>query len=168
MASRMLVVDSGGTTRAVSRFPVVDSGGTTRTIRRGFIIDSGGTARLFFLYLTATLENDGYTRSASPASFRVSSDGNIYAPIGASDLQLQYAWLVAGSASEFEVRVDATSGSFSSGTTGAWQSCATDRTWTRQSGAGTFQSVTFTIQIRRASDASVAASATVGLTCDRT
>lgn len=48
MATRLFVVDSGGTSRLVRRLPVVDSGGTTRLIKRLFAVDSGGTARLVF------------------------------------------------------------------------------------------------------------------------
>ena len=163
--SRIVVVDSGGTSRQVRRFTVVDSGGTSRLIKRGVVIDSGGTARTFFQYLSATLSGATYSRiDGAAASFRVGSDGNIYATNFGGE-SLQYAWIVTGSASEFEVRVDATSGSFTSGTAGAWQSCAVDRTWTRAwSGVpGQTTTVIFTVQIRFASDATVAASASVGL-----
>lgn len=171
MAVRRFIVDSGGTSRFIRRRFVVDSGGTARLIKRRFVIDSGGTARLTYQGDTIVLNSTGYTRfTNSPASFRVDSDGNIYAPNGGTtDLVLQYAWFVLGSApSDYEVRVDATSGSFSSGTTATWLSLASDQTWTRQSGAGTFQTVNFDVQIRRASDAEVLATASVGLTCDRT
>lgn len=49
MSVRTLVVDSGGTTRLVTRFLAVDSGGTTRLIQRAFVVDSGGTARLIYV-----------------------------------------------------------------------------------------------------------------------
>jgi hypothetical protein len=165
-ASAEIAINDGGTWRVPQQIEVNDAG-TWRTIQQVYVNDSG-TWRTVFQYLTAYLENDTYVRSGtSPASFRVAADGNIYAPIAGSDLQLQYAWLVAGTNADFEVQVNATVGSFSTGTTGTWLAMTGDNTWTRQCGAGTTQTVTFTIDIRRASDASNAASATVDLVCDR-
>jgi hypothetical protein len=148
--------------------PSVKDAGAWKDWVSGHVKDAG-VWREFFSAVTVSLVATGYTRAgASPASFRIGNDGVVYAPVGGGDLISQYSWLLAGAAGDYEVRVDVTSGSLSTGTAGTWLNCGTTQTWTRQSGAGTFQSCTFTVQMRRASDGTVLATAEIGLTCDRT
>ena len=90
-----------------------------------------------------SLPNGGST-SPNPASYSLLNDGT-YSITGAGTGN----WLtpaLAALASLWEVKVDPTSGSFASGTTGSWLSLGTTRTWTINS----VTSVTFTISWRLA------------------
>jgi len=58
----------------------------------------------------------------------------------------------------YEIRVTATSGTFTSGTVGSWLALSSVRTWTVSS--NTLKTVTFTIEIRVASTSEVVATTT--------
>lgn len=78
---------------------------------------------------------------ASPCDFTVKSDGTIE-----SLAVSQGPWISPGSAAAYyEVKVDPTSGTFSSGATGTWLACTSNRSWFKSSGT-----VTFTISFREA------------------
>ncbi len=80
--------------------------------------------------------------SAGGASLNVNNDGTF-----SGSGSLGGNWVVpttAAIAALYQIRVDATSGSFSSGTTGTWLDLGTTRSWSRNSGS----SVTFTLSIR--------------------
>ena len=80
--------------------------------------------------------------SSGGASLNVNNDGTLTGsghPGG--------AWLspaVAAFAAEYQVKVDATAGAFTTGTTGTWLDCSTTRSWSRDPGSV----VTFTISFR--------------------
>lgn len=75
-----------------------------------------------------------------------------------------YTWLLSGVNSDYDVKVDATSGSFSSGTTGTWLNLATGRTWTRTRTVFGTSEVFATVRIRRVSDGVVLDTANISLT----
>lgn len=75
-------------------------------------------------------------------------------------------WLRAGAAADYEVRATLISGTVSSGTTGAWQSLATTRQWSRNRTTIGSSSCALTIEIRRAVDSVVVTTATITLSAN--
>jgi hypothetical protein len=156
-----LSINDAGTWREINGVFVNDAG-TWREIQEVYVNDAG-TWRTVFQNLTVQLSNDAYSRSQNTASFSLLSTGEFQATDGGA-ASTQYNWLVAGSASSVEVRVTPTSGSFSTGTTGAWISLASTRTYTRAwSGGMSSDSVTATVELRNAFSAVVLATATITL-----
>jgi hypothetical protein len=158
-------IGAGGVWKKIPT-PSTGAGGAWKKLT-GAWIGAGGAWKKFFAPIT--LLSGNYTRlTNAPASYIVNSDGNIYAPSGLAIVS-QYSWSGGASPSGYEVRVDVTSGSFSGGnSTGAWLNCGTTRQWDRGAALNTFQTVSFTVQIRDASSLTVLASASITLTCDRT
>lgn len=162
-AQRLIVTDSGANERTVSRLFVVDSGGTTRQISRLFVIDSGGTARLVFNGLTYNVAQGTYTDNFptfAQAAITYASNGQINVSTLSAGSTLVGYWVLPTSVApgDHEIRVDVTSGSLSGGSnaTGTWLALTSSRTWlVAQEGIG-FRSVSFTVQIRDASDTVVA------------
>lgn len=72
-------------------------------------------------------------------------------------------WLVVGTAGLYEARVTVTSGSLTSGTTGTWLALSTSRQWEVSRATTGSSNVTFTLEIRRASDGTVLDTATITL-----
>lgn len=68
-----------------------------------------------------------------------------------------YAWLTGGDASAYEVRADLTSGTFSSGTVGAWSPLSASQGWSVSKIGVGGKAASFNLQIRRASDGVVVA-----------
>lgn len=103
----------------------------------------------------------------TPASLTINSNGTItHIPIVGS--VVTHTWLTGGTNSQVDMRITATGGSFSSGTTGTWLNMATSQTFTRVASAGAIQRVTFTLEFRNASTLAVIGTATgLKLTCDR-
>lgn len=86
--------------------------------------------------ITTTITSGSDT---SPATFEVGSSGNYVNGAAVGD------WVTpatSANAAFYQVKVDPTTGSFSSGTTGTFLDCSTPRTYTKSSGAVTF-TVTF-------------------------
>jgi hypothetical protein len=80
--------------------------------------------------------------SAGGASINVNNDGT-FTGSGSGGGN----WVTptnAAVAALYEIRVDATAGSFSTGTTGSWLDLGTTRSWSRNAGSD----VTFTLSIR--------------------
>jgi len=166
MAAELWVNDNG-TARKLQEIWVNDNG-TARQIQEIWVNDNG-TARLIYQGLTITLPSATFSRGGgSPCEFQLNSDGNRYARESAS-LTNRGAWINNASlVGQFECRATLTSGSLTSGTTGAWQSLSTSRSWTRGAGTNQFQTCTFTLEIRNASTSAVVATASITLECDQT
>lgn len=112
------------------------------------------------------LFNEGYLHtvidpSNASAGFTIHPTGQV-AGTGAST----YAWLNSGVAADYEVRVDETIGSLSSGTTGTWISMTVGGTWTRTRTVIGLSASEVYVQMRRASDGVVLATATKILTAE--
>jgi hypothetical protein len=165
--SAELWVNDNGTAREIQEIWVNDSG-TARQIQEIWVNDNG-TARLVYQAIQITLQNASYIYfGGTPCEFHLNSDGFVYTRTS-STLTQRYAWISnPAMVGQYECRATVTSGSLSAGTTGAWQSCATTRTWTRGTGAGTSAFCGFTLEIRSAATAAVAASATITIEADRT
>lgn len=106
---------------------------------------------------TATLSS---VSGASPCDYTVKNNGKIQS-LGV-DLEDWITPANATVAAYYEVKVDATSGAFSSGTTGTWLDCSSDRSWIKSAGV-----VTFTISFREKSSGLVRKTQT-GLTLEGT
>lgn len=160
-------VNDNGTARKIQETWVNDNG-TARQIQEIWVNDNG-TARLVYQALTITISDRTVTYvGGTPAEYHLNSDGNIYVRQSAV-LTNVGAWITnAAFVGQFECRVAMLSGSLSSGTTGAWQSLSTTRSWTRGAAAGTFQQCSFLLEIRNASTGVVVDSASIGLEADRT
>lgn len=86
------------------------------------------------------------TSSVGGAGFELQNDGDCVASVGAGTGTVD--WVTPSdttTAAFYEVKVDATSGAFSSGTTGTWLALSSSRSWTIATG-----SVTFDVLIREA------------------
>lgn len=170
MAARTHVVDSGGTSRLVSRMFVIDSGGTARRILRAFVIDSGGTARLIFQgdvvnLTTVSLSDLAISPANATTSYSLNNNGTATTTGSGSGAT---TWLTpSSSAGNYEARMTVSSGSFTSGAaTGSWLNLGTSRFWTltESTNGNSSLNVTGTIEIRRVSDSVVVASASVDMT----
>lgn len=86
------------------------------------------------------------TSSVGGAGFELQNDGDCVASNGAGTGTVD--WVTPSdttTAAYYEAKVDATAGSFSSGTTGTWLALSSSRSWTINTG-----SVTFNVSIREA------------------
>lgn len=156
-----LSINDNGTWREAQGVYVNDAG-TWREIQEVYVNDAG-TWRSVFVSLLVQLSTASYSRSQNTASFSFLSTGEFQATNGAA-ISTQYNWLLGGAASSVDLRVTPTSGSFSTGITGAWINLGTTRTFTRTwPGGMASESVTATVELRNASTAVVLASATITL-----
>jgi hypothetical protein len=162
-----LWVDDNGTGRKIQQLWVNDNG-TARQIQEIWMNDNG-TARMVYQALAITISNRTVTYlGGTPAEYHLNSDGNIY--IRTSSVLTNIGSWVSNAAfvSLFECRATLTDGTLQSGTTGAWQSLSTTRTWTKGTAAGTINQCTILLEIRNATTGVVADSASITLRADRT
>lgn len=96
-----------------------------------------------------TTPPNGIAVDPADANWNVNSDGtySVSGPGSGNWLEPPNASLAA----LYEIKVDVTAGSFSSGTTGAWLALSSSRSWTRT----LIGSVTFDVSFRLASDGTV-------------
>lgn len=105
---------------------------------------------------------------SSPASVTFGSNGNV------SGLQTivsgpnGWAWLLSGSASDFQIRAQPTSGSVASGSSAvnSWLSLGTTRTWTQRRTFPADDTVVLSIRIRDTATQTVRATCTITLLDD--
>lgn len=163
-----LWVNDAGAAREIGEVWVNDAG-TARRIQEIWVNDNG-TARMVFQNETISLSNATITRNdgGAPVEYRLDSDGGIYRRTGSTFVQFASWTNNPSTVGNYECLATLTSGTLQSGTTGAWMSLSTDRVWAEGAPAGTIQSCSFTIEIRRVSDAVVLATASITLRCDRT
>jgi hypothetical protein len=166
-----LHVNDGGTWRQIEAVSVNDAG-TWRTIQEIYVNDAGTWRSVFVSDVIAisdtTAESEEISPAAATATFRLTSAGNIEHTTGDNTIVDMGDWITPQTnMANYECRADIVSGSLSTGTTGAWQSLASTRTWTLQQVTNGTSTASFTLQIRRASDAVVMDSATITLTATR-
>jgi hypothetical protein len=119
---------------------------------------------------TVQLANRNITAAtASPgtatALYEINANGEERQQLNNGTPTVNGTWRLSGAAGDYEVRVTVTSGTLSGGSgAGTWLNCGTTRSWNRvRTGAAGTDSVSFTVEIRRASNQVVEASATVTL-----
>lgn len=118
---------------------------------------------------SAILYDDSYSATGGAnASFQLTASGTVAGAVTSAQGHLSYSWLLSGSAADYEVYAQPTSGSFSSGVANAWRSLAATRIWTVQ-GGGTKnnpspKSCTATFTIRNKTTLATVASAPITLT----
>lgn len=108
---------------------------------------------------------DSQVFGTAAASYVLTSSGLIQDQYG----NTVEAWLLGGgTASNYEVRATAVSGSVTSGTMGSWLSCGTTQSWTVANSAmdNSTISASFTISIRLASSGVVQDTATITLAAE--
>lgn len=167
MATRLIVIDSGGTARTVRRPFVIDSGGTARLLRRAFVIDSGGTGRLIFISVANITISDQFVEcsQSSPtpgfavATYRLNSSGIVQSLVtlfnGSTATTTLESWTDSPSTtSEYECLATLTSGSVS-GTFGTWLALGTSRSWTATRASPGTTGGGFSLQIRKIGDTTV-------------
>jgi hypothetical protein len=162
--SAQTYVNDAGVARLITEVWANDAG-TARRITEIWVNDNG-TARQVFAGAQVTLSNISCTSSMvgvpATAQYTLSSTGDINGTLNTNTVIDRDDWLTPKTGmSNYEARATVTSGTLTSGTTGAWQSLGTSRTWTLTT-SGIAQ-VVMTIEIRRASDAVVQDSATITL-----
>jgi hypothetical protein len=162
---RELWVDDNTIPRRIRQIWVNDNG-TAREIQELWTNDAG-TPRLIYQALTVEVGNRTVQRTGgTPAEFHLSSDGNINVRVG-STVTTSGTWINnPAQVGLFEVRATLQSGSFSSGTFGAFQSLSATRSWTRGAGTGQFQTGTMLLEFRYTVTSEIVDTATIILTCD--
>ncbi len=171
MAARIIVVDSGGTSRQVRRFFVIDAGGTPRLVSRAFVIDAGGTARLIYSGEMITLGNttviaNTFAPQNPSVSYSLNSNGTITG--FATDLGTYSIgnWVAPSPpVASYEVFATLNSGT-ASGTFGSWLPLSSNRTWSKSSSSLGLVSASIGLQIRDASG-TVVDTATITLSCNK-
>jgi hypothetical protein len=102
-----------------------------------------------------TYEDQAFDPSDASCTLAFELDGDIQITrnfSGSSDIGDWMSPKLQDPASNYELRVDPTSGTFSSGTTGAWLLLSSTRSYSVARTTGGTKSCTATYQIRRASD----------------
>jgi hypothetical protein len=170
VASELWVNDSG-VARQIREVWVNDSG-VARRITEIWVNDAG-TARLIYVsdviaISDTTADSEEISPASATASFALASDGDIDRTTGTNSISDQGDWISPQiNMASYECRADVLSGTLTSGTTGAWINLGTTRTWTLQRTTNGTSTASFTLQIRRASDAVVLDSATISLSATR-
>lgn len=83
-------------------------------------------------------------------TYRLNTSGAVQRDKTGSVATLE-TWLLSGASSDYDARVTIISGSFFSGTAGAWLNLGSTRDWTiRRAVGGTFAETIFTVEIRQA------------------
>jgi hypothetical protein len=164
-------VNDAGVARQIREIWVNDSG-TARRIQEIWVNDNG-TARKVFAGETISISDvspssESVSPAAATAGYRLTSAGNIEFTTGDNNFSDQGDWISPQTnMAAYECRADMVSGTLTSGTTGAWQSLSTTRTWQLQRTTNGTSTASFTLQIRRTSDATVMDTATISLTALR-
>lgn len=96
------------------------------------------------------------------ALFEIRSAGGEWGAINDGAASFRHTWLILGAAADFEVRLTVTSGTFATGTTGAWLPMSSNRAWTLAAGVGAASAVG-TLEIRNALTGAILDSATLTL-----
>ena len=146
-------------------------GSTTAIANTGFRNSAGVDLAQLFMDINAVIINmpgngAGWSRaSSSPAGIGFNSDGSIsYTSFTSGTPYI--SWGPGGSG--YDIRITATSGSFTSGSNGVWENLGTSRLWTRGAAMSTYQIVIFDIDIRNSSSLIVLGSSTgCYLECDQ-
>lgn len=155
--TREIWVNDGGTARRIQEIWVNDNG-VARKVYAGDVISIG-------LTFASALNT---TPGSATAQFSLRNTGDIYRSTGTGGLvDSGFDWITPQTnMAGYECRATVTTGALTGGTTGAWQSLSTSRTWSRaQTSVGTSQCV-FTLEIRRVADSTVVASASITLTSE--
>jgi hypothetical protein len=166
MAAELWANDSG-VARQILEVWVNDSG-TARQIQEIWVNDSG-TARQVFnsgvVAITDQVATSTVAAATATGRYSLANDGGVYKTNGTDATSIVENWLTpAGGVALYECRATITSGTLASGTTGAWLNLATTRSWTVQRAPPPgSNSCTFTLEIRRASDAVVLDTATISV-----
>lgn len=151
-----------GTNRNINSITYGDAG-TNRTILEVWVGD-GGTNRLIFAAVNLLgLDPSDAQINPTPATaqYRLTSTG-LEQATGSSD----NTWLLAGSASDYEVRLTVNSGSLSTGSVGVWESLGTTRTWTLTRGSVGTSTADTTVEIRLTAGGAIVATANVIFTAE--
>lgn len=164
MAAELWVNDNS-TARKLQQIWVNDNN-VARQIQEIWVNDNG-TARMIYQALAITINDQTASYvGGTPAEYYLTSSGAIQIRQSAV-LTTVGSWITnAAFAGLFECRATVLSGSLTSGTTGAWQSLSTTRTWTRGAASGAFQQCFFLLEIRNATTGVVADSANILLEAD--
>jgi len=119
----------------------------------------GGGGGAVTLY--SSTYSDDEIGTVANANFQLASTGTATGVSTGS--YLSYAW-TSGTASDYDVLVTLTSGTFSTGTTGSWLNLGTTRSWSVSRATNGSKTATATFQIRHAVSLTVLATATITLT----
>jgi hypothetical protein len=109
--------------------------------------------------------------SSASCGLTFSRNGTLTNTNSAGNVALTNWWLPTTSTigDSYEVKCTLSSGTFSTGTSGTWQTISTDRAFTvAVSSSGFVKAATFNADIRRISDSVVVASATFTIEADTT
>jgi hypothetical protein len=143
-------------------------GSTTAIANTGFRNSSGVDLSQLFMDISAviiTMPGNGavWLRPTSPTVIAFNSDGSVSYASGTSN-DSYVSWGPGGSG--YDIRITATSGSFTTGSNGVWENLGSSRVWEKGAASG-IQSVTFTVEIRDSSTLTVLGTSTgCQLICD--
>lgn len=126
------------------------------------LLDFLGASRQSIALTNETVEAELAAGTAT-AGYRINSGGTVDTLRNGAATG-EGTWLLGGSAGDFEVFINVTSGSLSSGTAGSWVNLGSTQTWTRaRTGPGVATCI-FTVTIRDVATQTTQATATVTLT----
>lgn len=164
--------NDAGTLREIAGIYVNDAG-TPRRILEQWVNDAGTLRRVFLGDIIALAVNGASHSTTAPtnatARYSLTAAGDIETTLAGNGTPADRGdWISPQiNMSAYECRATLLSGTLTTGTTGSWMNLGATRTWTRQANPGAGQLVvTFTLEIRRASDAEVLVSATTTLTAE--
>lgn len=137
--------------------------GTWKPVRQIWAKVSGVWQKVYAQALAVALANATVNDSSFTGTcyFKLKADGTV------EDSEFNSypgEWLTAGVPEDAECRATVTSGSLSSGTTGTWLALSADRTWQVNRFTDGSKNCVFTLEIRRASDGTVLATASISIT----
>lgn len=154
--AQAVYVNDAGTWRAIQEIYVNDAGTWRSVFVNDVISVSDATVAGVFEFGSATV------------SYTLANDGNIY-QLDQDGSVVIGQWITPQSnMANYECFATHDSGDLPGGTFGAWQSLASNRAWSLTRVALATALGTFTVQIRRASDATVLDSASITLRITRT
>lgn len=103
----------------------------------------------------------------STATLRVKADGTVWSIcLNTGDTEL-FNWLLSGANTDYQIKVDTTSGAIDSGVTGTWLDMTADLDWTETRAIAGSESAGFTVSIRDKITTAVLVTVTLNsLTCE--
>jgi hypothetical protein len=160
-----IFVNDAGVARQIREIWVNDAG-VARRIQEIWVNDAGTARRVFEgdQVGLGLVEANRFTiaPTTATATYRLTSAGQIEATTSGGGTA-STPWISPQvNMANYEARATLLSGSATTGTFGAWMSLSTTRSWSKQATSGSgLLTVTFTLEIRRASDAVVLDSQTI-------
>lgn len=129
-----------------------------------------GVWQLVYQSLSALVTDKSFSHivsapSTATAGYRLGSDGVAYTIEGATATGISGEWLLVGTNSDFECRMNYSGDTPSGSGDNVWESLSSDRTWSISVASGTKNTI-LSIEIRSAATLTVLTSASINMAAD--